>query len=52
MTRLILTNAAGGIHPSLDPGALMAIRGHIKLVGRDAWRELPAGVGIEEPVLA
>ena len=47
--RLILTNAAGGIHRSLDPGALMAIRGHIKLVGRDAWRELPAGAGITEP---
>jgi purine-nucleoside phosphorylase len=47
--RLVLTNAAGGIHPALDPGALMAIRGHIKLVGRDAWRELPAGAGIADP---
>ena len=46
--RLILTNAAGGIHPSLDPGALMAIRGHIKIVGRDAWRELPKGIGSVE----
>ena len=36
--RLILTNAAGGIHPSLGPGSLMAIRGHINLVGSDAWR--------------
>jgi purine-nucleoside phosphorylase len=37
---LVLTNAAGGIHPSLDPGSLMAIRGHLKLVGPGAWREL------------
>ena len=49
--RLILTNAAGGIHPSLDPGALMAIRGHIKLVGRDAWRAT-CRVGIDAAVLA
>lgn len=47
--RLILTNAAGGIHPALTLGALMAIRGHIKLVGRDAWREIPNGESIAEP---
>lgn len=47
--RLILTNAAGGIHPALVPGALMAIRGHIPLIGGAAWRELPAGAGIESP---
>ena len=49
LKRLILTNAAGGIHPSLPPGVLMAIRGHIQLVTRDAWRELPAGAGIASP---
>jgi purine nucleoside phosphorylase len=37
--RLILTNAAGGIHPSLGPGSLMAIRDHVKLSGRNAWRQ-------------
>jgi purine-nucleoside phosphorylase len=37
--RLVLTNAAGGIHPSLGPGSLMAIRGHIKLIGPGAWRD-------------
>jgi purine-nucleoside phosphorylase len=42
---LVLTNAAGGIHPSLDPGSLMAIRGHVKLVGPGAWRELSAERG-------
>jgi purine-nucleoside phosphorylase len=47
--RLVLTNAAGGIHPSLGPGSLMAIRGHIKLVGRDAWRLLPAGNAVATP---
>jgi purine-nucleoside phosphorylase len=36
--RLILTNAAGGIRADLNPGDLMAIRGHIKLLDRDAWR--------------
>lgn len=47
--RLILTNAAGGIHPSLGPGSLMAIRGHVKLVGPNAWRELAAGVASASP---
>jgi purine-nucleoside phosphorylase len=46
---LILTNAAGGIHPSLDPGSLMAIRGHIKLLGREAWRELVSGENVATP---
>jgi purine-nucleoside phosphorylase len=48
VNRLVLTNAAGGIHPALAPGSLMAIRGHIKLVGPGAWRELPAGTGVAE----
>ena len=39
-TRIVLTNAAGGIHPSLAPGDLMAIRGHLKLLGPTAWRAL------------
>jgi purine-nucleoside phosphorylase len=47
--RLILTNAAGGIHPSLAPGSLMAIRGHIKFVGREAWRSLPAATAVAAP---
>jgi purine-nucleoside phosphorylase len=44
--RLILTNAAGGIHPSLGPGSLMAIRGHVRLVGADAWRSLSSDSAI------
>src|SRR5262245_60726597 len=29
--RIVLTNAAGGIHPDLNPGDLMLIRGHLVL---------------------
>lgn len=47
--RLILTNAAGGIHPSLGPGSLMAIRGHFKLIGSDAWRDLAVGHAVVSP---
>ena len=47
--RLVLTNAAGGIHSSLGPGSLTAIRGHLKLVGRDAWRSLPSGTAVATP---
>ena len=36
VSRVVLTNAAGGIHPSLEPGGLMAIRGHLKLLGPTA----------------
>lgn len=47
---LVLTNAAGGIHPSLGPGSLMAVRGHIKLIGPDAW-ETPDPVSPYSPHL-
>ena len=40
VTSLVLTNAAGGIHDSLSPGGLMAIRGHILLAGADARRDV------------
>jgi purine-nucleoside phosphorylase len=49
---LILTNAAGGIHPSLGPGSLMAIRDHITLLGRDAWKQLATGVRPPSPYSA
>ncbi|MBA4063560.1 MAG: purine-nucleoside phosphorylase [Isosphaera sp.] len=48
--RFVLTNAAGGIHPNLAPGELMAIRGHLKLIGPDAWRS--AGRAVREPYAA
>jgi len=36
--RLLLTNAAGGIHKDLQPGDLMVINRHLKLLDSDAWR--------------
>ena len=35
---LVLTNAAGGIHPLLHPGSLMAIRGHIAILDGAGWK--------------
>ncbi|MFO0801761.1 MAG: purine-nucleoside phosphorylase [Gemmataceae bacterium] len=49
--RLILTNAAGGIHPSLEPGALMALRGHLKLLDGEAWRAHSIVSPYSEPLL-
>jgi purine-nucleoside phosphorylase len=37
---LVLTNAAGGIHPALAPGSVMVIRDHVKLLDREAWKGL------------
>lgn len=34
---LLLTNAAGGIHPTLHPGELMVLSRHAKLIGPRAW---------------
>jgi purine-nucleoside phosphorylase len=48
-TRIVLTNAAGGIHPALAPGALMAIRGHLKLLGPTAWRALANDNAVSRP---
>lgn len=36
--RIVLTNAAGGIHPELQPGCLMALRGHLKILDREGWK--------------
>ncbi len=33
VTRLILTNAAGGLHPDLNPGDVMLISGQVELLG-------------------
>jgi purine-nucleoside phosphorylase len=48
-TRLIMTNAAGGIHPKLEPGSLLAIRSHLKLTGSGAWRTFAAGTALSSP---
>ncbi|MBN9119907.1 MAG: purine-nucleoside phosphorylase [Planctomycetes bacterium] len=51
-TRIVLTNAAGGINPALGPGGLMAIRGHLKLLGSTAWRAIAAGAAPSQPYSA
>jgi purine-nucleoside phosphorylase len=35
---LVLTNAAGGIHESLGPGSLMAVRDHVEWTRPYCWR--------------
>ena len=39
ITTLILTNAAGGIHDSLNPGDWMVIAKHLKLLSPTSWQE-------------
>src|SRR5262249_20854040 len=36
--KLILTNAAGGLHPSLRPGDLMAVTDHLNMMGGNPLR--------------
>ena len=48
---LILTNAAGGIDPDLEPGDLMAIRGHWPLLGPGAWADRDFVSGTYTPEL-
>ena len=49
--RVILTNAAGGIHPLLNPGNVMGIRSHLKWLGSRAWREDTTSTGVYTPAL-
>jgi purine-nucleoside phosphorylase len=47
---LFLTNAAGGIHDSLGPGSLMAIRDHIEWTWPACWtRPGPGALGCDRP---
>lgn len=50
--RIVLTNAAGGIHDALVPGELMALNGHLKLLSGGAWRALAAGDAVARPYSA
>ncbi len=45
-TTVLLTNAAGGIRPGLDPGAVVAIADHLNLTGTSPL----TGVGSQHPV--
>ncbi len=47
--RIVLTNAAGGIHSALIPGELMAIRGHLKWLGPTAWRDCASDSAVSSP---
>jgi purine-nucleoside phosphorylase len=47
---LLLTNAAGGIHETLDPGSLMAIRDHVEWTRPYCWRQPgPGGLDCSRP---
>lgn len=48
---VILTNAAGGIDPDLEPGDLMAIRAHWPLLGPKAWQTVEQVAGPYTPEL-
>jgi purine-nucleoside phosphorylase len=43
VTTLLLTNAAGGIHPDLGPGSLMILRDHLYWQRPGAWRGYLSG---------
>lgn len=46
---LLLTNAAGGIHPAALPGCLMVVRGHIEWTRRGCWRQIAQGKSSPSP---
>ncbi len=47
--QLILTNAAGGLHPLLNPGDLLVIDRHWKLLGPNDWKSLSTPTRIYSP---
>lgn len=49
---VVLTNAAGGIRPDLVPGTVLALRGHLALIGPTAWKRLAAGSALATPYSA
>ncbi len=49
---LVLTNAAGGIHPLLEPGSLLAVRNHIEWTAPDCWHTAALGVITPPPPYA
>ena len=48
---LVLTNAAGGIHPRLHPGSLMALRGHLAILDGADWKSIRTASPYSERLL-
>lgn len=48
-TTILLTNAAGGIHPELSPGDLMVIQHHLPLLDPQAWKAVAEGMTVANP---
>jgi purine-nucleoside phosphorylase len=51
VSRLILTNAAGGLHPDLNPGDVMLIAGQVELLGPRDWLTLTEPRRLYDPEL-
>jgi purine-nucleoside phosphorylase len=46
---VLLTNAAGGLHPQLNPGELMIVNAHLPLLSSTAWRHHAHGLKDDNP---
>ena len=50
-TRAVLTNAAGGLHPDLNPGDVMLIAGQVELLAPTDWPKLAEPHRLSTPAL-
>ncbi len=50
-TRAVLTNAAGGLHPDLNPGDVMLIAGQVELLTPTDWPKLAEPQRLSTPAL-
>jgi len=51
VTRVVLTNAAGGLHPDLNPGDVMLIAGQVELLTPADWPHLAEPRRLYSPTL-
>ena len=49
--RLVLTNAAGGLHPQAVPGTIMILRDGVDLLTRESWKTLDCKRPLFTPAL-
>jgi len=49
--RLILTNAAGGLHPEAKPGTIVILRDAVELLTRNCWKTLEVKLPLFAPAL-